>query len=175
MIWVKTILLLFSCSVMSGSLQPHGLQHASLPSSSPSPRACWNSCPLSRWCHPTISSSVIPFSSCLQSFPSSGFFPASWLFASGGQSIGAPALASIIPVNIQGWIPLGLTCLISLQSKGLSKVFSGTTVRKHQFFSTQPSLWFSSHIHMSLLENPFLSLCGALLAKYIKHIEMHKI
>ena len=130
----------FSCSVVSDSLWPHWLQHARLPCPSPTPGACSNSCPLSWWCHPTISSSVIPFSSSLQSFPTSGSFPRSQFFASGGQSIGASALASVLPVNIQGGFPLGLTDLISLQSKGLSRVFSNTTVQKHQFFGTQLSL-----------------------------------
>ena len=148
------MLLLFSCSVVSDSLWPHGLQHARLPCSSPSPRACSNSCPSSRWCHPTISSSVIPFSSCLQSFPASGSFPMSQLFASGGQSIRASASASVFSVNIQDWFPLGLTGLISLQSKGLSSVFSNTAIQKHQFFSTQPSLWSNSHIHTWLLVKP---------------------
>ena len=111
--------------------KPHGLQHARLPFPSPSPRAC---CPLSRWCHLIISSSVVPFSSYLQSFPASGSFPMSWLFASGGQSIGASASALVLPMNIQGWFPFGLTGLISLLSKGLSRVFSNTTVWKHQFF-----------------------------------------
>ena len=119
----------FSCSVMSNSLPPHGLQHARLPCPSPTPRACSNSCPLSRWCHLTISSSVAPFSSCLQSFPASGSFPVSQFFASGGQSIGVLTSASVLPMNIQDWFPLGLTGLISLQSKGLSKVFSYTTVQ----------------------------------------------
>ena len=128
----------FSCSVMSDSLWPHGLQHTRLPCTSPTPGACSNSCPLSRWCHPTISSSVIPFSSCLQSFPASGSFPMSRLFASGGQSIGVSASASVLPMNIQDWFPLGLTGWISLQSKGLSRVFQHhTTVQKHQFFSAQ--------------------------------------
>ena len=134
------MLLLFSCSVMSDCLWPHGLQHARLHCPSPSPRACSNSCPLSQWCHPTISSSAIPFPSCLQSFLTSGSFPMSRLFASGGQSIGVSASASVLPINIQDWFPLGLTGLISLQSKGLSRVFSNTTVQKHQFFSAQPSL-----------------------------------
>ena len=111
----------FSCSVVSDSLWPHGLQHTRLPCPSPTPRACSNSCPLRQWCHPTISSSVVPFSSCLQSFPASRFFPMSQFFTSGGQSIGASA--SVLPVNIQDWLPLGLTGLISLQSKGLSRVF----------------------------------------------------
>ena len=126
-------LLLFSCSVMSFSLQPHRMQYARLPCPSPSPRACSNSCPLSQWCHPTISSSVIPFSSHLQSFPTSGSFPMSWLLTSGGQSIGASASASVLPMNIKGWFPLEWTGWISLQSKGLSRVFSKTTVQKHQF------------------------------------------
>ena len=129
----------FSHLVVSNSLQPHGLQHARLPWPSRSPRVCSNSCPLSWWYHPTIPSSVFPFSSCPQSFPASGYFPVSQLFASGGQNIGASASASVLPVNIQGWFPLGLTALISLQSKGLSRVFSSTTVWKHQFFGTQLS------------------------------------
>ena len=116
------------------------------------------------WCHPTISSSVIPFS-CLQSFSASGSFPVSQFFASGGQSIGASASASVPPVNIQDWFPLELTGLISLQSKGLSRVFSNTTVQKHQFFSAQPSLWSNSHIHTGLLEKPQLWLSVPLLAK----------
>ena len=122
---------------MSDSLWPHGLQHSRLPCPSPTPRACPNSCPLSPWCHPTISSSVIPFSSCLKSFPASRFFPMSQFFASGGQSIGASASASVLPMNTQDWSTLGWTGWISLQSKGLSRVFSNTTVQKHQFFSTQ--------------------------------------
>ena len=117
-----------SCSVLHDSLQPHGLQHARLPCPSLSLRVYSNSCPLSQWCHPAISSSVTPFSSCLQSFPASGSFPISQFFASGGQSIGASASASVLPVNIQDWFPLRLTGLISLQSKGLSRVFSNTTV-----------------------------------------------
>ena len=126
---------------MSDALLPHGLQHARLPCPSPTPRAYSNSCPLSRWCHPTISSSVIPFSSCLQSFPASGSFPTSQFFASCGQSIGASASALVLSMNVQDWFILGWTGLISLQSKGLSRVFSKTTVQKHQSFSTQPSLW----------------------------------
>ena len=120
---------------MSNSLQPHGWQQARLPSPSPSPRACSNSCPLNQWCHPTISSSVIPFSSCLQSFPASGYFPMSQFFASGGQSIGSSTSASVLPVNSQSWFPFRLIVLISLLSKGLSRVFSSTTAWKHQFFS----------------------------------------
>ena len=130
----------FSCSVMSDSLRPHGMQHTRLPCPSPTPAACSNSCPLSQWCHPTISSSVIPFSSCLKSFPASGSFPMSQFFASGGQSTGASVSASVLPMSIQDWFPLGLTGWISLQSKGLSRVFSNTTVQKHQFFSAQLSL-----------------------------------
>ena len=125
---------------MSDPLQPHGLQHARLPRPSPSSGVYSNSRPLSWWCHPNFSSSVIPFSSCLQSSPSSGSFPMSQLFASGGQSIGASA--SVFPMNIQGWFPLGLTGLIFLLSKGLSRVFSNTTVQKHQFFGAQSN----SHI-----------------------------
>ena len=113
----------FSCSVAYNSLWPHGLQYIRLPCSSPTPGACSNSCPLSRWCHPTISFSVVPFS-CLQSFPESGSFPTSQLFTSGGQSIGASASASVLPMNIQDWFPLGFTGLVSLKSKGLSRVFS---------------------------------------------------
>ena len=113
----------FSCSVMSDSLQPHGLQHARLPCPSPVPRACSNSCPLSRWCHPTISSSIVPFSSRLQSFPASGSFLVNQFFASWGQSIGVSASASVLPVNMQDWFPLGLTGLVSLQSKGLLQYF----------------------------------------------------
>ena len=129
---MNSFLLLVSCSVVSDSLQPHGLQHARLPRPSPSSRACSNSCPLSWWCHPTISSSVVPFSSRLQSFPASGTFPMSWLFSSGDQSVGASA--SVLPMNIQDWFPLGLTGLVSWQSKGLSRVFSNTTVQKNRFF-----------------------------------------
>ena len=145
--------LLFIHSVVSVSSRPHRLQHARLPCPSPSPGVCSNSSPLSWWCHPTISSSVLPFS-CLQSFPASGSFPVSWLFASGGQNIGASASASVLPMNIQGWIPLGLTSLISLLSKGLSRVFSNITVQKHQLFSAQLSLWSNSHICTRLLQNP---------------------
>ena len=130
----------FSCSVVSDSLRPHALQHARLPRPSPTPRAYSNSCPLSWWCHPTVSSSVVPFSSRLQSFPASGSFPMSQFFTWGSQSIGVSASASVLPMNIQGWFPLGWTGWISLQSKGLSRVFSNITVQKHQFFGTQLSL-----------------------------------
>ena len=127
----------FSRSVVSHSLWPHGLQHDRLPRPSPTPRACSNSCPLGPWCHPTIWSFVIPFSSCLQSFPASGSFQMSQFFTSGGQSIGVSALAVVLPMNIQGWFPLGWTGWISLQSKGLSRIFSNTTVQNHQFFGAQ--------------------------------------
>ena len=123
----------FSHSVVSDCLWPHGLQHARLPCPSSTPGDYSNSCPSSQWCHPTISSSVFPFSSCLQSFPASGSFSKSQFFTSDGQSIGASASASVLPRNIQDWFPLGLTGLISLQSKGLSRVFSNTTIQKHQF------------------------------------------
>ena len=125
---------------MSDSLWPHGLQHARLLCLPLFPGVCSSSCPLSQWCHPTISSSVSPFSSCPQSFPTSGSLPMSRFFASGGQSIGASASASVLPMNIQDWFPLGLTGLISLKSKGLSRVFSSTIIRKH-LFCVQPSLW----------------------------------
>ena len=138
--------LLCSCSAMSDSLWPHGLKHTRLPYPSPSPRACSNSCPPSLWCHSTILSSVAPFSSCLQSFPASGSFLMSWLFASGGQSTGASAAAWVLPMNIQDWFSLGLTGLI-LKSKGPSRAFSDTTLQKYQFFGTKPLLWSSSHTH----------------------------
>ena len=128
---------------MSDSLRPHGMQHARPPCPSPAPGVYENSCPLSRWCHPTISSSVIPFSR-LQFFR---VFPVSQFFASGGQSIGVSASVSVLPMNIQGWFPLGLTSWISLLSKGLSRVFSNTTVQKHQFFGAQLSLQSNCHIH----------------------------
>ena len=130
----------FSLSVMSNSLWPHRLQHARPPCPSPNPRACSISCPSSRWCHPAISSSVVPFSSGLQSFPASGSFPMSQLFASGGQSIGVSASKSVIPMNTKDWSPLGWTGSSSFQSKGLSRVFSNTTVQMHQFFCAQLSL-----------------------------------
>ena len=137
----------FSCSVMSDSLWPHGLQHARTPCPLSTPGVYLNSCPLSQWCHPIISSSVIPFSSHLQSFLASRSFLMSWLFASGGQNIGVSASASVLPMNIWDWFPLGLTGWVSLRSKGLLRVFSNTTVQKHQFFGAQPSLWSNTHIH----------------------------
>ena len=129
-------------------------QHARPPCPSPTPGVYSNSCPLSQWCQPTISSSVIPFSSHLQFFPASGSFPMSRFFPSGGQSIGVSASTSVLPMNIQDWSPLGWPGWISLQSKGVSRVFSNTTVQKHQFCSAQPSLWSNSHIHMWLLKKP---------------------
>ena len=143
---------LFSCSVMSKSLQPRGLQHARPPCPSPTPRVYSNSCPLNQWCLLTISSSVIFFSSCLQSFPESGSFPVSPFLASGGQSIGASASASVFPLNIQGWFPLGWTGWISLKSKGLSRVFSSTTTCRHHFFGAQPFLLSKLRICTWLLE-----------------------
>ena len=129
----------FSHSVVSDSLQPHGLQHTRTPCPSPTPGAYSNSCPSSRWCHPTISSPIVPFSSHLQSFPASGSSPVSQFFASDGRSIGVSASASVLPMNIQDWFPLGLTGWVSLQSKELSGVFN-TTVQKHQVFGAQLSL-----------------------------------
>ena len=143
----------FSRSVVSDSLWPHWPQHARPHCPSPTPGACSNSCPLSWWCHPTISSSVIPFSR-LQSFPASGSFLKTQFFASCVQSTGASALASVLSMNFQGWFPLGLTDLISLLSKGLPRVFSSTTVWKHQFFGVQLFLLPSTHIHTWLLEKP---------------------
>ena len=129
----------FSCSVVSNSLPPHGLQQARPPCPSPTPRVYSNSCPLSQWCHPTTSSSVVPFSSRLQSFPASGSFPVSQFFASSGQSTGVSASTSVLPMNIEDWFSLEWTGWISLQSKGLSTVFSSTPVQKHQFFDAQLS------------------------------------
>ena len=144
----------FSCSVVSDSLRPHESQHARPPCLSPTPGVYSNSCPSSRWCHPAISSSVIPFSSCPQSLPASESFPMSQLSTWGGQSIGISALASVLPMNIQDWSPLEWTGWISLQSKGLSRVFSNTTVQNHQFFSTQLSSQSNSHIYTWPMEKP---------------------
>ena len=143
-----------SHSVVFYSLQPHGLQHTRPPCPSPNPRVYSNSCPLSRWCHPTISSSAVPFSSRLQSFPASGSFQMSQFFTSGGQRIGTSASASVLPMNIQDWFPLGWTGWISLQTLRDSWVFSNTTVQKHQFFGAQLSSQSNSHIHTWLLEKP---------------------
>ena len=144
----------FSHSVISESLWPHESQHARPPCPSPTSGVYSNSCPSSLWCHPTISSSVVPFSSCPQSLPASGSFPVSQLFAWGGQSIGVSALASVLPMNTQDRTPLEWTGWISLQSKGLSRVFSNTTVQKHQFFGAQLSSQSNSHIHTWPLEKP---------------------
>ena len=157
-LWVEFSVLHSSFSVSSVAqscltLWPHGLQHARPPCPSPTPRACSDSCPLSWWCHPTISSSVVS-SSYLQSSPASESFQMSQFFSSGGQSIGVSTSTSVLPMNIQDWFPLGLTGLISLQSKGLSRVFSNTTVQKHQFFSTPLSLYSNSHIHTWRPEKP---------------------
>ena len=140
------VIQLFSCVQLFATPRTATLQ------ASPSPRACSNSCPLSRWCHPTISCSLVPFSSCLQSFPASESFLMSQLFTSSSQSIGASASGPVLPMNIQDWFPLGLTHLISLQSKGLSRIFSNTTVQKHQLFSAQPFFWFTSCVHTWLLK-----------------------
>ena len=140
----------FSRSVRSDSLRPHGLQHARLPYPLPTPGAYSNSCPLHWWWHPTISSSVFPFSSHLQSFPTSGSFPMSWFFTSGGQSIGVSASASVLPKSIQDFFPLGWTGWISLQSKGLSRVFSNITIQKHQFF------WHSAFFIVQL-SHPYMT------------------
>ena len=151
-LWLASVQ--FSRSVMSNSLRPHRLQHSRLPCPTPTPTAYSNSCPSSLWCRPTISSSVVPFSSRLQSCPASGSFPMSQLFTSGGPSIGVSASASVLPVNIQDWFPSGWTGWIYVQSKGLSRVFSNITVQNHQSFSTQPSLWCNSHILTWLLKKP---------------------
>ena len=155
----------FSCSVVSDSLQLHESQHARPPCPSSSLGVHSNSCPSSQWCHPAISSSVIPFSSCPQSLPASESFPMSQLFAWGGQSTGVSALALFLPKNTQGWSPSEWTGWISLQSKGLWRVFSNTTVQKHQFFGTQLSSQYNSHIHTWPLEKPQPWLDGPLLAK----------
>ena len=146
--------LLFNCWVVSNYLWLHGLQHARLPYPSLSPGVCSNSCPLSCWCHPTISSSVAPLSSYSQSSPASGSFPMSWLFPSGGQNIGVSASASVLPVSIQGWFPLGLTGLISFQSRGLSRVFSSTTVQKALILWHSDFFMVQLPIHTWLLEKP---------------------
>ena len=143
----------FSRSVVSDSLRPDELQHARPPCPSPTPGVHSDSCPSSQWCHPAISSSVVPFFSCPQSLPASESFPMSQLFAWGGQSIGVSALASFLPKKSQGWSPLELTGWNSLQSKSLARVFSNTTVQKHQFFGAQLSLWSNSHIHHNFWQN----------------------
>ena len=156
----------FSCSVMYNCLRLHELQHARPPCLSPTSGIYPNPCPLSQWCHPTISSSIVPFSSHSQSFPASGSFQMSQLFSSGGQNIGVSASASVLSMNMQGWYPLGWTGWISSQSKGLSRVFSNTTVQKHQFFGAQLSLWSNSHPYMTtgkataLTRRTFIDLLG---------------
>ena len=155
----------FSHSVVSDSLRPLESQHTRPPCPSPSPGVHSDSCPSSRWYRPTISSSVIPFSSCLQSLPASGSLPMSQLFPASGQRIGVPASASVLPMNIQEWFPLGWTGWISLQSKGLWRAFSNTTVQKHQFFGAQLSSQSNSHIHTWPQEKPYAWLDGPLLAK----------
>ena len=150
---IITLLLLFSSQIVSNSSQPCGQQHRRLPCPTPTPGVCPSSCLFNRWCHPTNSSSVA-FSFCLLSLPASGSFPVSHLFASGGQSIAASASASLLLMSIQGWFPLRLTSLISLLSKGLSRVFSSTTFQKHQFFNALPSFLSSSHICTWLLVRP---------------------
>ena len=144
----------FSCSVMFDSLRPHEPQHTTPPCPSPTPEVYPNSCPLSQWCHPTTSSSVVPFSSCPQFLLASESFPMSQLFAWGGQSIGVSVSASLLPMIIQDWFPWRLAGWISLQSKGLSRVFSNTTVQKHQFFAAQLSSQSNSRIHTWPLEKP---------------------
>ena len=144
----------FSHSVVSDSLWPHESQHARPPCPSPTPGIYSNSCPSSQWCHPAISSSVVPFSSCPQPLPTTGSFPMSLLFTWRGQSIGVLASTSVLPMNTQDWSPLGWTGWISLKSKGLSRVFSNTTVQKHPFFGTQLSSQSNSHIHTWPLEKP---------------------
>ena len=160
---------------MSDSLRPYGLQHTRLPSPSPTPRAYWNSCPLHQWCHLTISSSVVHFSSHLQSFPASGSFPISQFFISGGRGTGVSASVSVLPVNIQGWFPLRLTGLISLQSKRLSRIFSNTTVKKHQLyiFPTYPTPTICAQCCLTLYNPidcspPLSSVHGIFLARILK-------
>ena len=160
---------------MSDSLRPYGLQHTRLPSPSPTPRAYWNSCPLHQWCHLTISSSVLHFSSHLQSFPASGSFPISQFFISGGRGTGVSASVSVLPVNIQGWFPLRLTGLISLQSKRLSRIFSNTTVKKHQLyiFQTYPTPTICAQCCLTLYNPidcspPDSSVHGIFLARILK-------
>ena len=159
---------------MSDSLQRHRLQHTRLPCPSLSPRGCSDSCPLSQWCHPTISSSDVPFSSCLQSFPASGSFPVSPFFTSGSQSIGASASASVLPMNIQDWFPLRWTGWISLQSKGLSRIFSNTHSSKAPILWCSAFLWSNSHIHTWLLEKPYMTTGKTIAStRWTKSIDMN--
>ena len=147
---------------MPTSLKPHRLQHTRFLCPPLPPGVCSDSCALSQWGYLTISSSAIPFFSCPRSFPTSGSFSMSQLFALGGQSIGASVSASVLPMNIQGWFPLGLTGLISLLSRGLLRVFSSTAIWKHQFFSAQPSLWSSSHKYWNIFD--YMDLCWQLMS-----------
>jgi len=158
-----------SCSVVSDSLWPH---EARPPCPSPTPGVHSHSCPLSQWCHPAISSSVVLFSSCPQSLPASESFPMSQLFPWGGQSTGVPALASFLPKKCQGWSPSEWTGWISLQSRGLSRVFSNTTVQKHQFFDTQPSLQSNSHIHTWPQEN-IINIFALNIINIIKRVQLN--
>ena len=167
---IQFSLVQFIHSVVSDSLRPHESQHARPSCPSPTPRVYQNSCPSSQWCHPTISSSVIPFSSCPQSLPASGSFPMSQFFEWGGQSIGVSALASVLPKNTQDWSPLEWIGWISLQSKGISRVFSNTTVQKHQFFGTQLSSHSNSYIHTWPLEKPQPWLLLLLLLSRFSHV-----
>ena len=153
-IFLKIASVQFILSVVSDSLRPHVSQHSRPPCPSPTPGVDSNSCPSSQWCHPAISSSVVPFSSCPQSLPASESFPMSQLFAWGGQTTGISALASVLPKKSQGWSPSEWIGWISSQSKGLSRVFSNITVQKHQFFGTQPSSQSNSHIHIWPQEKP---------------------
>ena len=155
----------FSRLRVSDFLRPHGLQHARILCLSPTPRACSNSCPTRRWCHPHIASSVVTFSFCPQYFPASGSLPVTHFFASGDQNTGVSVSASVLPMNIQDWFPLGWSLWIFLQSKELPRIFSNTKVQKHQFFGAQLSLESKSHIHTWLLEKPKLWLDGPLLTK----------
>ena len=152
--YVKNASVQFSCSVVSNSLWRHESQHTKPPCLSPTPRVYSNPCSSSQWCHPTFSSSVIPFSYCSQSIPASGSFPVSQLFTWGGQSTGVSASTSVFPMNTQDWSPSGWTGWISLKSKGLSRVFSNTIVQKHQFFGAQLSSQSNSHIYSWLMEKP---------------------
>ena len=163
----------FSPSVVSDSLWPHESQQARPPCPSPTPGVYSNSCPSSWWCHPTISSSVVPFSSCPQSLPASGSFPMSQLFAWGGQSIGVSTSASVLPMNTQDWSPLGWTGWISLQSKGLSRVFSNTTVQKHQFFGAQLSSQCNSHIHTWPLEKTIVLTRWTFVGLHVRRPEFY--
>ena len=153
---LDSLMIQFSHSVISNSLRPHELQPTRLPCPSPTPGVYPNSCPSNQWCHPAISSSVVPFSSCPQSLPASRSFPMSQLFSWGGQSTGVSASASVLPMNTQNWSPSGWTGWISLQSKGLSRVFSNTTVQKHQYFGAQLSSHSNSHIQLPTTEGSCL-------------------